>query len=443
MSLTICNSNPRVPVVILGAGITGLSAAYHVGSNYRLFEAQSHVGGVASSFHVGAGDHSSGWRFDHAIHVLYTRDAYAAALLKTLLGPDLLKHVRNAVIYSEGRFTKYPYQAHQYGLPAQIVEENLLGLLDRNHSETSNFEEWIVKTYGSGIAKNFMLPYNRKVWATDLREMSIDWIEGRVPRTEFRDVLRSVLNINTEEYGHNAEFWYPRRDGIQRLPNAFIEAGVRAECGCAVREIDTNRRALLVDGIGEVLYDEIISTLPIPRLVNLIDERDPQLREAAQSLRFNRVVTVNIGARSASTHSAHWVYVPDQSIPFQRFSVPSNFSTDCAPRDGVAITTETSVGPTGPINIERIVQQTLDALSQMGIVRSEDVECVVPRVIDPAYVVPTTKSVEIVNMLLSSIQERGIISCGRFGAWKYLNMDEAILDGKFAAETVMSSRVEV
>jgi protoporphyrinogen oxidase len=427
----------RTPVCILGAGVTGLSAAYHLQSPYRLFEAHDHIGGVASSFRVGQ------YRFDHAIHVLFTRDEYARTLLRHLLGADLVKHVRNAAVFSAGRFTRYPYQAHQRGLPADIIEENILGLIERDTVDPTNFDEWILATYGAGIARNFMTPYNRKVWATDLRAMSTDWIADRVPKVEIRDVLRSVLTEEPVEYGPNSEFWYPRVHGMQRLPDAFIEHGVKAECGRRVTSIDTSKRTATVQNVGVVRYDELISTLPIPVLIKQLVHAPGKLQRLASQLVYNRVVTVNIGAKRARTHGVHWVYVPDESVPFQRYSVPSNFSDDCAPPGAAVITTETSFDRRAPIDLNDLLRRTIASLDEMGVLRASDVVVAVPRVIDPAYVVPTLGAKEVVQELLHELRELGIQSCGRFGSWEYLNMDQSILSGKEAAERVESRTVNV
>src|ERR1700691_4203380 len=104
----INRSSQNTPHIILGAGVAGLSAAYHLAEPYRIFEAQPEIGGVAGSVE------RDGFTFDHAIHVLYTKDPYASKLIRSLLKDNFVELERSSWVYSRGMFTSYPYQAHTY-----------------------------------------------------------------------------------------------------------------------------------------------------------------------------------------------------------------------------------------------------------------------------------------------------------------------------------------
>ena len=102
-------------VVILGAGLAGLSAAYHLDVDYEIYEKESEVGGLCRSRRV------NGFVFDYAVHALYTSDEYATALIKKLLSGNLLSQARSSWIYSKGILTPYPFQANTFGLPVDVV----------------------------------------------------------------------------------------------------------------------------------------------------------------------------------------------------------------------------------------------------------------------------------------------------------------------------------
>ena len=108
---------------------------------------------------------------------MYSSDSYATRLIKDILLKDNL-HIqrRSSWIYSKGVFTFYPFQANTYGLPVEVVEECILGLIKATYEKdpqmTDNFEDWTIATFGEGIAEHFMLPFNRKCWAIDLKKMS-------------------------------------------------------------------------------------------------------------------------------------------------------------------------------------------------------------------------------------------------------------------------------
>src|SRR5262245_24479466 len=109
-------------LVIIGAGLAGLSAAYHAernGLDYALYEAGDVVGGCCRTVE------REGFLFDYSGHLLHLKDPYFQELIRELLVDNLNIISRNAVIYSHGVFTRYPFQANLFGLPAAVVKECL------------------------------------------------------------------------------------------------------------------------------------------------------------------------------------------------------------------------------------------------------------------------------------------------------------------------------
>ncbi|MHA1626328.1 MAG: protoporphyrinogen/coproporphyrinogen oxidase, partial [Candidatus Asgardarchaeia archaeon] len=201
-------------VLILGGGLAGLSAAYHLENagfrDYLLLEREDEVGGICKSKLIG------GYTFDYGPHIFYTRNDYVFNLIKGFLGENLMRRERRAYIFLNGDYIKYPFEANLHDISdKRIVRECLLGAIRRRgDNDPSNFEDWIISTFGEGIAKYYMIPYNRKVWKYDLREMSIDWIKGRVPAPSIEDMIDGALGICEKEFGGNAIFYYPKFGGI-------------------------------------------------------------------------------------------------------------------------------------------------------------------------------------------------------------------------------------
>jgi UDP-galactopyranose mutase len=198
------NENREVQVLVAGGGIAGLSAAYHMtlmdSHDYVVLEAQDEVGGIARSFQT-----DDGFTFDYGSHILYTKSNYVAQLYKQLLGDNFVECKRDAWIYSQGRFTRYPFQGNLYGLPLDVVEECLLGFVEALQKDQiqgdANFELWVQSTYGTGIARHFMLPYNEKQWKYPLHKMSHQWVGNRVLRPDLRDVIHGALTDSDKGFG--------------------------------------------------------------------------------------------------------------------------------------------------------------------------------------------------------------------------------------------------
>ena len=134
-------------------------------------------------------------------------------------------------------------------LEKQDCYECLIDYLKNDFPEPTNLEEWGYHTFGRAIAEKYFLPYNRKIWKTEPREMSLDWV-GRVPRPPIEDVVKSALGIETEGYTHQLYFRYPLRGGFEALVRAIVMDPSRVHCGSPIRSIREQRERL--DGRSRV-----------------------------------------------------------------------------------------------------------------------------------------------------------------------------------------------
>ncbi|HEY3874118.1 MAG TPA: FAD-dependent oxidoreductase [Candidatus Kapabacteria bacterium] len=424
---------------ILGAGLAGLSAGFHLKEPFELFESEKEIGGVARSTKIGD------FTFDHAIHVLYTKDPYASDLIRNLLGDNFCEHERSAWIYSNKSLIRYPYQTNMFGLSARVIRENLHGLHHANavqqHSPR-NFEEWISATFGTGIARNFMFPFNRKLWAADLNTVGFQWIADRVPQPNIAEIVRGAFLPQDDRFGPNATFWYPRYGGTSALPKSFLPHLPPVRTGMAAIGIDSEKRTIHFQNWESFQFENLITTVPLPRLLVLLNAVPPRISELARTLRSNRVWTVNLGIAREHISGAHWIYVPEPPFAFHRISFPINFSASLAPKGTSSIMAEISESDTKPVDERGILDRTVAGLRTMGILRRDDtILCSGVTRIDPAYVLYGTDHEACVAEIQAYLRSIGIISCGRFGEWKYLNMDQAILSGKRAAEIATSNRI--
>ena len=193
-------------ILILGAGLAGLSAAWHLqrlGIDCQIFEKETEVGGLCRSKKI------NGFTFDCDGHLLHFKHSYNLQLVKDLLGKNIIRHKRSAWIYSFGRFSRYPFQANLYGLPKAVVKDCLLEFikLHRNGSkikENTSFRQWIDKTFGKGIVRHFMIPYNTKFWTVPLDELTCEWIDGFIPVPTLNQIIECTIKESRQNLGYNA-----------------------------------------------------------------------------------------------------------------------------------------------------------------------------------------------------------------------------------------------
>ena len=424
------------PTIILGAGLAGLSAAYHTKGPYRIFERENRVGGLCRT------ESHDGFTFDYAIHILYSSDPYATDLIRNkLLRDNFNEQDRSSWVSLQGVFTFYPFQANTFGLPIEVVKECVLGLIqatyERDPAKTKNFREWTDATFGDGIAKHFMVPFNEKCWAIDLRKMSIGWIRDRVLQPTIEEVLHGALTDQRKGFGPNAKFWYPRVGGIESLPRGFLPYldPNRLHLGRSVVEILPRERQVRISDGEVVPYDRLVSTLPLPRLLALIKGAPAQVRRIAGRLEHNTIWGVNLGINRPKISEKHWIYYPEREFLFHRISFPMNFSASMAPPGMSSITAEVGMSRHKPVRVETLVEDVIRDLKKTPFLQSEkDIVSTSVLELTPAYIIYHLKHRQDVDELKQVLLEQDIYSCGRFGDWEYLNMDHSILAGKRGAE---------
>src|SRR5258705_4612916 len=296
--------SPHVNVrhLIVGAGPTGLGAAWRLENrgihDWLVLEAGDVAGGLAQSV---VDEHGFTW--DLGGHVQFSHYEMFDQLMDELLGVDgWLYHDRESWVWIRGRFAPYPFQLNLHRLPDADQAACLHGLMEAAAAASpsrplpANFGEWIAQTFGAGIAELFMRPYNRKVWARDPELMDWRWIGDRVA---VADVARGPENIRLHRddvsWCPNNPFRFPPRGGTGALLKALAERLTQRESpgrpsrlmfGANVRHVDTTaRRVALADG-REFGYEQLISTMPLDRLIAISDvARD--LRAAARHLEYS------------------------------------------------------------------------------------------------------------------------------------------------------------
>jgi protoporphyrinogen oxidase len=432
------------PVVILGGGLTGLSAALHLDRVASVIvERDREPGGLCRSFR------EEGFTFDCTGHLLHLRDARFQALVERLAPGTMARHERKALIHSHGVETDYPFQANLRGLPVPVVKECVAGFVEalvRRERQgdpdplRATFREWVEAVFGRGIAAHFMLPYNAKLWRTDLDEIECGWVSWSIPRPTLSEVLEGALGATVRGLGYNPTFLYPRTGGIRALPDAFarrLEGSRLAELrtGCGVAAVDARARTVRL-ATGETLpYERLISTLPLDTLLRITTGLPEGIEPAGRRLRAVRVLNICLGIDRRGVSAAHWIYFPEPEISFYRIGFPSNLAPGMAPRGCSSLWAERSLRRDESFDPDEVVRRTAEDLRRTGILRASD-RVVFSRVgvLDPAYVLYDRHRAAHLPSILETLRSQGIDSVGRFGSWEYSSMEGAMRAGAEAAD---------
>ena len=388
-------------------------------------------------------------------------------------------------------FTRYPFQGSLYGLPPSVIKECIVGAIEARFgpikkqktngaaanrparrtngaavcktesisdccgdgimestselgqsdgTEPRNFEEFIYKVWGAGIAKHFAIPYNRKLWAVPLAEMETSWLGGRVPLPDLDEMIDGALRPTPKPMGPNARFGYPLRGGFQALMNGFLPL-LRGELLLSTRvvAVSPKKRTITLSDGRSLPYEYLISTMPLPVLVRLMGSEAPaEVRAAAKGLRSVSVRCVNLGIGRENLTDKHWIYFPEDTV-FHRIFVQGNASPFCNPPGGFGLTCEITYSPAKPLPCDgdALIRRCIEDCHKVGMFKPEDPVWTANQVdLRYAYVVYDHARPANVKTIAEWMAEQDIILEGRYSEWEYYNSDHAFLAGKKGADRV-------
>lgn len=430
--------SPR-KIIVAGAGIAGLSAAWHLqkkGVACRVFEKEDEVGGLCRSKKV------RDFIFDRSGHLLHFKSRYTLHFVRHLLGNNLVRHARSAWIYSFGRYTRYPFQSNLFGFPSQVKKECLKGFLHAQKHDRAkgsrDFSQWLHQTFGAGMVRYFFRPYNTKFWTVPPGELTCEWLDGMVPVPSLSEVIEGAKKDSTRRLGYNASFWYPRKGGIDQLPRALAGRIKNIQTGKRISRIDLDRKEIEMSSGEKEMFDVLISTIPLPEMSRLVRGLPKEVRAALNKLRWNSILNLNLGMNSKGDASKrHWTYFPHRELCFFRVGFPHNFSSGITPAGKGSLYAEVSYSDRKPIQRRKVISRILHDLKKIRLLPRNGKICARDiNDIPYGYPIYDRRYKTAREKVLKFLNQNNIVPCGRYGSWKYMSMEDAILDGKRAAESI-------
>lgn len=455
------------PVVIIGAGPAGLTAAYELvklGRRATILEADAQVGGLARTVDY------HGYRFDIGGHRFLSKEPLIHNLWRELLGADLLLRPRLSRLYYREHFFDYPLTALNAlaGLgPVEALRVlwSYVSARLQPYPEERTFAQWVANRFGERLYQIFFQTYTEKVWGLPCTEIAADWAAQRIKNLSLGAALRHAMwGVRRENDGAlvttlSEWFYYPRLGpGMlwERCAAVLAARGVETVCGVQVERI-RHRRERIEGVIGrtrtgamvEVGADHLITTMPLRDLILAFDP--PPLEDvvsAATRLRYRDYLTVILIVRRETVFPDNWLYIHSPEVRLGRIQNYKNWSPEMTPDP-----TRTSLGleyflwdtdDEWQWSSEQLIERGIRECARIGLIDPQEVEDgVVVRMPKayPVYDQHYQRHVATVRRYLERFANLQTI--GRNGLHRYNNQDHAMLTGVYAARNLAGARYDV
>lgn len=420
-------------VVILGGGLAGAGCAQQL-PGAQIFESKPYLGGHAYS-HTWKGYH-----FDEGAHICHSRDEAFLSSIEVPKRGDIHQVVSKTGNWDRGRWFSYPIQNNLYQLPA---DERIPALSDfvraqiEKKNPPENYEQWCRAQYGDTLTDTYYKRYTDKYWRTTMAQMDIDWLSGRLLPSQVDRVIAGSVASQEENQPVFSKFIYPRQGGFMGLMQPLFNS-IKATLNERAVSIDLKQRRVTFASGRTESFEQLVSTIPLPTLINIIKDCPTHIKDATAKLQWTQLICVDFIINRPAVTPYHWFYLYDTDIETSRVSVPTNLSGSTGPH--TAIQAEVFRNHNETFNADAIGELTLKQLTKVLNYTADEVIDARTNVCNFSYVTPFLGHAAVTQGILDWLEQQGIFPAGLHGRWKYVWSDAAYRSGEDAAQKIQSLR---
>jgi len=429
-------------IVILGSGMAGCGAAYRLhaeGITPVMYDKNAYHGGHTASFKDG------GFIFDQGPHISFTKDSRIQSLFAESVGQRYETMQLNANNYWRGHWPQHPVQQHLHGLPEDVIVKVISDFVEESHGPERpirNYADWLLASFGQTFAELFPMQYTRKYHLTTADNMSTDWLGPRFYRPNLAEVLRGAISPSAPTVHYISHFRYPTEGGFGSYLKTFVPLS-NLRLDHELIAIDPRVRQLRFSNGVVANYDVLVSSVPLPELIRMIQGAPQDVRDAAQRLACSTCVLVNIGVNRDDLSKSQLTYIYDDDICFTRLSFPHMFSGNNVPTGTGSIQAEVYFSAkykpmTGAP--EDWIEPVIRDLRRMGLILEEDqVVFRNARMLKYANIIFDLDRADALKTVHGYLDDLEIAYGGRYGDWGYMWTDESFKSGERAAEKALAT----
>ncbi len=281
--------------------------------------------------------------------------------------------------YWRGHWPRHPVQLNLHGLPEDViikVIEDFVEERGRPEPPIKNYADWLLASFGRTFAELFPMQYTRKYHTTTAENMTTDWLGPRIYRPNLQEVLRGAISPTAPNVHYITHFRYPTHGGFVSYLKKFVPLG-NLKLGHELVSINPKTRQLSFSNGHVTSYDGLVSSVPLPDLLRMIEGAPSDVVDAAGLLACSTCVLVNVGVNRSDLSPAHMSYFYDEDICFSRLSFPHMLSANNVPEGAGSIQAEVYFSEkykplTG--KPEDWIEPVIVDLRRCGILRDSDID---------------------------------------------------------------------
>lgn len=425
----------KVNNLILGAGIAGLSAGYHLNlknEEYLILEKSSEAGGLCGNFKI------NGFLFDKFIHLSFTNDDYVKKIFQE--SSKEIKHIPNPYNFYNDIYLKHPAQNNLYPLNKEEKNRILQDFKKRKNkkeNEIMNYEEWLRVQYGDYFAEKFPMEYTKKYWGKEAKYLSIKWIGNRMYKPSYEEVKLGALTSNTPNTYYAPQMYYPTTGGYKSYLNKIINiVKNKIIYNCEVVQLDLRNKVVIDKNGKKYKYKNLYSSIPLNKLVNITKEIEKNYIEESKKLEYTSGYMISIGLKTKDIPPYLWIYIYNNNKLSTRIYSPSLKSKENCPENCSSIQVEVYFSNRKSLNLtdDEILKKVILELEEMRICKSEDIIVKDIRREEYANIIFTEETYIARDNIKNYYKKNKVILIGRFGEWEYFWSDQSFLSGKNGVE---------
>ena len=416
--------------LIIGAGVSGISYATFTDNDYCMVEATNEIGGYCKTVKKGE------FVWDYSGHFFHFRNEGLKELICKHIDPQILKKVKKETkILYKGKYIDFPFQKNIHQLEKEEFIDCLYDLFKADeYAEIKSFKDMVYTKLGKSIAEKFLIPYNEKLYACDLNSLDANAMGRFFPKANKEEI---ILNFKEQaNTSYNEYFVYPTGGAIEYINSLYKNVDdTKVSLNEKVIKIDIHNKIAYTNQ-REIKYDNLISTIPFPMLLELCD-----IPYTKEYFTWNKVLVFNLGFNKKGTDTkSSWVYIPDKEVCFYRMGYYDNILGTSK----MSLYIEMGFPNDFIIeNEEKYLHKVLNDLKKIGVVKDEELVDYHSVIMDPAYVHINQKGIQSVEKYKKQLAQDNIYSIGRYGSWTYCSIEDNIIEAKSLAEGIRTSRFDI